>query len=190
MMKTSRFNKSLLIFTSLAFSVIVLTVAAISTDWFKAAEITGVIVKTESNTVEAIIDLGDLPSATPFSVSGNGTITVAESGGLEIAKFVIGFPYKSPEYDQYITNRFHTLSIDLTVGDTTVRMPIVTDGSWVSWYGEGTEDQWRYNSYQDWPGITVPQGTCTATFTIFGTTALRTETLGFEMVCYFTFVPA
>ena len=194
MVKAKRLNKRLLIFASLALPVIVLTVAAIPTDWFKAAEITGVIVKTESSTVEAIIDLGDLASATPFSVSGDGTITVAESGGLKIEKFVIGFPYYTPEEghvgEAYITNRFYTLGIDLTVGDITVSMPIVTDGSWDWWYWEFEEDSWMYMRYPEFTTITLPQGTNTATFTIFGTTALRTESLGFEMMCYFTFAPA
>ena len=109
-------------------------------------------------------------------------------------KFVMGFPYYTPEegwvYEEYITKRFYSLSIDLTVGDTTVIMSIVTDGSWDWWYHEYEEDQWGYRWYPDWPGITLPQGTHTATFTIFGTTALITESLGFEMMCYFTFAPA
>lgn len=196
MVKANRLDKRLLLFATLVFSVIVLTVAAIPTDWFKAAEITGVIVTTESNVVEAIIDLGDLASASPFSVSGNGTITVAESGGLKIEKFVIGYPYYTPEegnvYEQYITNRFYTLGIDLTVGETTVSIPIVTDGSWDWWYGEYDEHPWTYRRYPEWDPewITLPQGTHTVTFTIFGKTALRAESIGFEMMCYFTFVPA
>lgn len=191
MVKANRLNKRLLIFTTLAFSVIVITVAAIPSDWFKAADITGVIVKTESSTVEAIIDLGDLASATPFSVSGNGTITVAESGGLKIEKFVIGWPYAEYRYsyEEYFTDRFYSVSVDLTVGDKTVTIPIVMDGSWQWWYGEFDEDSWTYRRYPDSLGITVPKGINTVTFTIFGTTALRTESLDFEMVCYFTFVP-
>jgi len=193
-------KKKLLTFISLALSVVVLTVAAIPTNWFEAAKITGVVVKTESSTVTAIIDLGDLASATAFSTSGDGTITVAESGGLKIEKFMMGQPEYTPEegwvYERYLTSRFYRLGLNLTIGQQTVSMPIVTNGtfySYYNWYSEYSEyigsTSWRYYRYYYWSAITLPQGIHTATFKIFGTTTLTNKTLGVEMKFYFALTP-
>jgi hypothetical protein len=184
-------NRRLLFFIGLALSMITLTVMAIPPNWFEAAEVTGVVVETGTTTVKAIINLGDLSSATSFSASGDGTITIEESGGLSIEKFIMGYPYYTTEeeyvYERYLTNRFHDLTLDLTVGDTTVSMPIVVDGEIYYWYWEydDWETQWSYRSYPDWTSITLSQGTHTVTFTIYGTTALTTQTLSVEMMFYF-----
>jgi hypothetical protein len=189
MVKPNRLNKRFLTFTGLALALTVLAVAAIPTNWFEAAKISGVVVKTESSSVKAIINLGNLPSATPFSASGEGTITVAESGGLKIGKFIMGYPYYTPEdgymYERYLTNRFYKLRLNLTIGDTTVSMPIVTDGWLYYWYYDYDEYPWTYRSYPEWSAITLPQGTQTVTFTIYGTTTLTTKSLGVEMMFYF-----
>jgi hypothetical protein len=182
-------NKRLLLLVGLTLSVITLAVVAIPSNWFEAAEVTGVVVETETGTVKAIINLGNLTSATSFSASGNGTITIDESGGLSIEKFIMGHPYYTPEedyvYERYLTNRFYELSLNLTVGDTTVSMPIVVDGGLYYWYWEYDEWPWLYRSYSDWIPITLSQGTHTVTFTIYGTTALTTQTLNVEMMFYF-----
>jgi len=194
MMKPNRLNKRVLILLGFALSVIVLTVAAIPANWFEAAQISGVVVKTESSTVKAIIDLGNLPSATPFSASGDGTITIAESGGLQIGKFIMGYPYYTPEegyvYERYLTSRFYKLGLNLTIGATTVSVPIVTNGSiYYYWYYEYDEYPWTYRSYPGWTALTLPQGTHTVTFTIYGTTTLTTKNLGVEMKFYFALTP-
>jgi hypothetical protein len=172
-------------------SSVTLAVVAIRPTWFEAAEVTGVVVETGTGTVKAIINLGDLASAAPFSASGEGTITIEESGGLNIEKFIMGYPFYTLEeeyvYERYLTNRFHELSIDLTVEDTTVSMPIVIDGEIYYWYYEyeDWETQWTYRSYPDWTPITLSQGTHTVTFTIYGTTALTTQNLNVNMTFYF-----
>jgi len=197
MERANHLNRRFLTFIGLALLVIVLAVAALPTNWFEAAKITGVVVKTESNTVKAIINLGNLTSATPFSASGNGTITVDESGGLQIGKFIMGHPEYTPEegwvYERYLTSRFYRLRLNLTIGTTTFSMPIVTNGTFAYyyyWYSEYSETQWRYYRYDyGWSPITLPHGTHTATFTIYGTTTLTTKSLGFEMMFYFALTP-
>jgi len=200
MVRANSLNKRVLTFIVLALSMTALAVAALPTNWFEAAKITGVVVNTESSTVKAVINLGNLTSATPFSASGNGTITVDESGGLKIEKFIMGHPEYTPEegwvYERYLTSRFYRLSLNFTIGATTITMPIVANGTFMSyyyyyyWYSEYSEYPWRYYRYAyDWSPITLPKGTHTTTFKIFGTTALTTKSLGVEMMFYFALTP-
>lgn len=200
MERANHLNRRLLTLISLTLSLTILAVVAIPTSWFEAAKITGVVVKTESNTVKAIIDLGNLSSATPFSASGNGAITIDETGGLKIGNFMMGFPEYTPEegyvYERYLTSRFYKLWLNFTIGATKITMPIVRDGTFnpyynytYYWSSEFYENQWRYYRYSPWSAITLPKGTYTTTFTIFGTTTLTTKSLGVEMMFYFVLTP-
>jgi len=200
MVRANHLNRRFLTFIVLALSVTVLAVAAIPTNWFDAAQITGVVVKTESSTVKAIINLGNLTSATTFSASGNATLNIAESSGLKIEKFIMGHPEYTPEegyvYERYLTGRFYNLRLNFTVGDKSLSMPIVVKGTFYSyynyttiWYSEFSEYPWRYYRYYPWSEITLPKGTHTATFTIYGTTTLTTKSLGVEMMFYFALTP-
>jgi len=201
MVRANHLNRRFLIFAVLALLVTMLTVAAIPTNWFEAAKVTGVVVKTESNIVKAIIDLGNLTSATAFSASGDATITIDESGGLKVEKFMMGHPEYTPEegyvYERYLPGRFYNLWLNLTIGGKTLNMPIVVKGTFYSgyynatyyWYSEFSEYPWRYYRYYNWSEITLLQGIYTATFKVFGMTQLTTKSLGVEMVFYFALTP-
>lgn len=196
-MKTisNNIGKKSFLFISLALMTTVLLVVAIPINWFEAAEVTGVVVQTESGIVKAIVDLGVLSSATGFSASGNASLTIAEAEGLKIAEFVMGFPYYTPEdgyvYESYLTMRFYSLSVDLTIGENVWSIPIVVDGSypWDQWYYGWDEYPWSYRSYAYWTEHTLPQGNYTATFTIYGKTGLLRENRAVNMMFYFELAP-
>jgi len=141
------------------------------------------------------VDLGFLPSATGFSASGNASLTIAEADGLKITEFVMGFPYYTPEdgyvYERYLTMRFYSLSVDLTIGENVWSIPIVVNGSyqWGLWYSAWDEWPWRYRSYAYWAEHTLPQGNYTATFTIYGITGLLRENRDINMTFYFELAP-
>jgi hypothetical protein len=195
MLLVRRINK-LSILVCIALLAIVITVMALPSNWFEAAKIDGVVVKTESSTVKAVINMGNLTSATDFSFSGDGNISVAESGGLQIGKFIMGHPEYTPEegyvYERYLVSRFYRLWLNFTIESTTVNMPIVTDGtfsSYYTWYSEYSENQWRYYRYYYWTPITLPSGNYTTTFKIYGTTTLTTQNLTVAMMFYFALTP-
>ena len=67
-------------------------VLAIPSNWFEAADVTGIIVQTETGIVKATINLGSLQSASEFNACANGTITVVEASGVNITKLVMNWP--------------------------------------------------------------------------------------------------
>jgi len=153
--------------------VTLIGVSAIPSNWFEAADVTGIIVQTETGIVKAIINLGSLQSASEFNACANGTITVVEASGVNITKLVMNWPGPTDEHG-YFEERFFSLTINLTIYDDVWSIPIVTNGAFETskWSYAGYQ---FYDQYADWTGYHLPQGTHPIMFTVYGKTQIVSE---------------
>ena len=133
-------RKIVLIAVLVVIGAIVTLVFALPTNWFQVAEVSGVIVQTQTGTVKAIINLGTISSGSGFSASGSGTITVAEAGGLNLTMFMASYP------GAFDNTKFYDLDINVTIDLTERSIPFVKNGGGVADWHETVEG----SAYLSW----------------------------------------
>src|SRR5271157_274952 len=169
-----------------------------SMNWFNAATFKGTLMPDQSTKVTEIsLDLGNLESAQSFNVSGNGTITVGQSNGIELSN-VLMTPHLYIPDDQrnYWLDRFIDLSVNFTVDNTTYTLPIISskklmvgqEGSTIlGWedYLHDSFDRTRggsdYCYYQLWNVTHLDQGIHTTQFDLYGLSNLANQPLPIEV---------
>lgn len=164
-------------------------------NWFNAGNVIGNIVYSDkTGIVEATLDLGELESASSFSVQGNGSITVSQEKGLNLTRFLMTphlyYPEPKTQKDYWL-DRFVDLTVNFSIDSDLLCMPIITDSvlmtgtlGWLDAIHETSDrslEGANYCYYDLWSVYHLTQGVHTVTFTLYGYANLVTRTLPVEI---------
>lgn len=178
-------------------SISLILASAQPQNWFSLTDIRGNITITSTGISKIDLDLGDLESTQPFSVSSNGSIIIGSSKGLNITKILLSPHLYLPSTQQsYWLERFTDLYANLTIENNTTTMKIIENsvlqigqiGNTILGWRDvlldsngRIDDRANYCFYQLWNTYHLAQGIHGFNFTIFGETNLVTSTIPIEI---------
>ncbi|MFX1283266.1 MAG: hypothetical protein ACFFB5_06405 [Promethearchaeota archaeon] len=180
-------------------SFMVVLAVAIQSNWFNIADLTGTVKKNEVSITKAQISLGNVASGASFETTGTTSITipVVEKGGQNVSKFLMILPVTSmSDAEDYLIERFASLSLNVTIIGTTYSLGIVIGGELPTtgthdWDYEDTDftNDLIYYSYKNWDsGIFLPTGSHEIDLKAFGVTSAPSTDLTIDITFVFELI--
>ena len=184
--------------------VLVGAVSAVAADWYKLAEIVGVVKPQSSTLVPIRIDLGTLQPAQSFFRDANTTLTC--NGEYDVSKLIIAVPSLASEW-YAMAGGFKNLYLKVSIDVTTLTLPdipVVKDGS--SAINPGTDSAYWKFEFQDtllayysyrgggsWnPQVWNPlkPGNHTVLISVYGETSVPAQQVNLSLTLYLEIKPA
>jgi hypothetical protein len=180
--------------------VLVGAVSAVAADWYKLAEIVGVVKPQSSTLVPIRIDLGTLQPAQSFFRDANTTLTC--NGEYDVSKLIIAVPSLASEW-YAMAGGFKNLYLKVTIDVMTLTLPdipVVENGSSAInpgadsayWKFEFQEGALAYYSYKGKLEVFNPlePGDHIVFISVYGETSAPAQEVNLSLTLYLEIKPA